>query len=92
MNRQRAKAALLALEENPKGWRYDQVSDMLEGFGFDSPRKPSGSHRVHKHRASGGRVVLVDAGSGTLKPVYVQEAAAAIRRVIAWEAQEGEPT
>jgi predicted RNA binding protein YcfA (HicA-like mRNA interferase family) len=74
----RKKKLLAAMEENPRGWRYDQVARILEDHGFTTD-STGGSHRTFDH-PSGERVGLVDAGSGTLLPVYVRNAMKAISR------------
>lgn len=72
----RAEKRLAAMRANPKGRRYDEVAQVLEAHGFTT-KTTGGSHRVFKH-PSGVRVGLVDSGSGTLLPVYVKEALAAV--------------
>lgn len=76
----RSEKILEEMRGRPKGWTYDQVKRVLEYYGFET-RSKGGSHRLFKH-SSGERVGLVDAGSGTLKPVYVEEAVAAIDRTL----------
>lgn len=74
----RVEKLLARMRENPKGWRYDEIAHVLERYGFATSSR-GGSHRVFKH-PSGERVGLVDAGSGTILRVYVEEAIAAIDR------------
>jgi hypothetical protein len=69
------------LQANQKGWRYDQLARILERYGFTCDIAGT-SHRVFKH-PSGRRCGLVDAGSGTLLPVYAKEVVAAVRDVLA---------
>lgn len=68
------------MRENPRGWRYDEVAGILRAFGFDTDTE-GGSHRVFRHPC-GVRVGLIQKGSGTLLPVYVREAVAAIDRAM----------
>jgi len=72
-----AQKQLAAMRENPHGWRYHDVAHILERHGFSTDTSRGGSHRIFKH-ASGLRVGLVEKGSGTLLPVYVKNAIAAI--------------
>ena len=71
-----AKKRIEALRNSPKGWRYSELAGILEEYGFTCSPK-GGSHRIFKH-PSGVRVGLVDAGSGTLLPVYAREVLKAI--------------
>lgn len=73
---------LADMRTNPRGWRYDQVVSILTPVGFEPPRKPSGSHRAFRH-PNGRYVGLVDSGSGTLKPVYVEKAVEAVDEILA---------
>ena len=72
----RREKQLARMRENPKGWRYEEVACILEWYGFTTDSE-GGSHRVFKHPC-GRRVTIVAKGSGTLLPVYVKEAIAAI--------------
>lgn len=74
----RREKRLARMRANPKGWRYDDVARILEGFGFATDTE-GGSHRIFRHPC-GERVGLIQKGSGTLLPVYVKEAVAAIDR------------
>lgn len=82
MNRRRARKLLAKLKKpgGNKNCRYKKIAAMLVAFDFEPPRKAGGSHRVFKH-PSGVRVGLVDSGSGTILPVYVDEAIEAIEKV-----------
>lgn len=68
------------MRQNPRGWRYEEVAGILRRHGFNTDSE-GGSHRVFRHPATGERVTLVEKGSGTLLPAYVQDAVAAIDRV-----------
>lgn len=72
----RADKRLAQMRANPQGWRYDQVATILKRHGFTTDTS-GGSHRVFTH-PSGVVVGLVEKGSGTLLPVYVKNAIAAI--------------
>lgn len=75
----KAEKRLARMKANPKGWRYEEVAGILKRYGFTTS-SAGGSHRVFKH-PSGIRTGLLESGSGTLLPVYVEEAVAAIERV-----------
>jgi hypothetical protein len=70
---------LAKMRQHPLGWRYDQVARILKAHEFTTDSKGT-SHRWFKH-PSGIRVGLRDAGSGTLLPVYVEDAIEAIDKV-----------
>jgi predicted RNA binding protein YcfA (HicA-like mRNA interferase family) len=74
MSRKEKRLALL--RANQKGWRYDELRTILEEYGFQTSTAGT-SHRVFKH-PSGARVGIVDAGSGTLLPVYAKAVLKAI--------------
>lgn len=76
-----AEKRLLKMKQNPKGWRYDEVADTLRAFGFQPPRRPKGSHRTFRHPGCGLRITLVEHGSRTLLPVYVEKAVEKIEQV-----------
>ena len=67
---------LAALRETQKGWRYEELARILEGYDFTID-STGGSHRVWKH-PSGVRVGLVDSGAGTLLPAYARAVLKAI--------------
>jgi predicted RNA binding protein YcfA (HicA-like mRNA interferase family) len=68
---------LEAIEENPGGWRYEQVASILRSYGFRE-RTGRGSHRAFSH-PKGGTVALVQKGHGSLKGYQVIQATQAIR-------------
>ena len=74
-----AEKRLAEMRASSRGWRLEEVAGILGAYGF-ATKASSGSHRLFKH-PSGVRVGLVEKGSGTLLPVYVEEAVAAIDRV-----------
>jgi predicted RNA binding protein YcfA (HicA-like mRNA interferase family) len=84
----RKEKRLAALRANPKGWRYDELRSILEEFGFQTSTSGT-SHRVFKH-PSGSRVGLVDAGSGTVLPVYAKAVLKAIDSLSAPRSPEDE--
>lgn len=84
----RAQKRLAELRANPKGWRYDELKSILEQYDFTTDSK-GGSHRVFKH-PSGVRVGLVDAGSGTVLPVYAKEVVKAIDSIPTPHPTQGE--
>ena len=82
-----AEKRLAALRASTKGWHYGDLRRILEDHGF-STSSAGGSHRVFKH-PSGVRVGLVDAGSGTVLPVYAKEVLKAIDSLPAQSPPDG---
>lgn len=79
----RAAKTLARMEQNPRGWRYEQVASVLRAFDF-TLRSRSGSHRVWSHPGT-LPVTVVEKGHGTVPAYQVEQVTAAIRRT-----QEGE--
>lgn len=71
-------AAMLA-DEDPRGYTYSDATRVLRSVGFAPARtKPKGSHRLWRLEVANAGdkrsiyVSLVEAGHGTLKPVYIR--------------------
>lgn len=65
------------MEEQPRGWRYDEVASLLRAFGFTEHRG-GGSHRQWTHPRS-LPITVVDTGHGTVPAYQVDQATAAVR-------------
>jgi|NOAtaT_7_FD_contig_111_319104_length_1568_multi_2_in_0_out_0_2 hypothetical protein len=72
-------AAMLSARD-PRNFTYDEAVTVLRTLGFEPARtKPKGSHRLWRLEVpadNGVRTVhvgLVQAGHGTLKPIYVKK-------------------
>jgi predicted RNA binding protein YcfA (HicA-like mRNA interferase family) len=72
----------MVADTDPRSYTFDDAASVLINLGFFPPRRPSGSHRIFrkeiedKSSPSGKRAItvgLVDAGKGTLKPIYIRE-------------------
>jgi hypothetical protein len=71
----------MVADPDPRSYTYDDAADILRRLGFHpASRKRGGSHRLWRleRRATDTSkesiyVQLVDAGHGTLKPVYVRK-------------------
>lgn len=72
----------MVADQDPRSYTFHNAAGVLMNLGFVPPRKPSGSHRIFRREIedlgspSGKRAVtvgLVDAGKGTLKPIYIRE-------------------
>lgn len=73
MNRRRAEKRLSKMRQNPSKWRFSQVRDALEAFGFELSGRPGGSHRTFRH-ADVDHVSIPDCGKGPIRAVYVEQA------------------
>lgn len=72
------KDAVNALENNPKGVKFADLSKLLEGW-FGEPRK-RGSHRIYKTPWRGDPRLNIQSAKGMAKPYQVRQATRALRK------------
>jgi predicted RNA binding protein YcfA (HicA-like mRNA interferase family) len=72
----RTDRTLAQMEEQPEGWRYEQVASVLRAFGFGE-KKGATSHRQWTHPKS--HPVTVVANGKKVPGYQVKQATAAIR-------------
>lgn len=78
----RADKTLAKMEQNPEGWRYDQVASVLRAHGFTlRPNRGGTSHRTWAFPGV-DPVTVVDKGHGTVRGYQVEQAVEAIRESI----------
>lgn len=70
------------MQARASGWRFDQVESILRSFGFEVGGSGT-SHRTFRHPTAEQVVTIPDHGSGTVLPVYVKKAVAAVLNVLA---------
>ena len=75
-------------KNNPRGWRYRELENLLRSWGFEI-FAGRGSHFVAFHREAGKRVGLVR-HSKDLSPGYVRDAVRIIEEVIELERRKNE--
>lgn len=73
----RASKLLDEMQQNPAGWRFEEVERVLRENGFEFVNQ-RGSDRIYKH-AGGVRVFLSWHGSGEVKRGYVRRVVRAIK-------------
>jgi predicted RNA binding protein YcfA (HicA-like mRNA interferase family) len=76
----KAEKRLQRARNNPKGWHFEELKSLYEGFGFEV-RSGKGSHHVAKHPKIKRRPTFVK-HSGELPASYVREAVEAIEELL----------
>ena len=67
---ERRRKIIEHMRQNPNGWRFDQVRNLLEFYGFTMRQRP-GSHRVFSHPDLNSNLSIPD--KNPVKGVYVKK-------------------
>ena len=73
----------MAADTSPRGYTYEDAARILRSLAFEEPTKRNGSHRLWRLRLADGNVAyvgLVQKGHGTMKPGYIRDMVAELRK------------